>query len=755
MYDDLFKTIDIPIIKVRIINNMILILEHNEKYVVEFGIKEPLKLKTINKLISQSDEYLWMKEYLLLITHYKLRSYFANIEKHYEISKVPAGLDEFYFVHKDRTKEVNLEDRLYRTQKIGKIGDWENDMELNNQKWSDEIFNLLGENAGEFTESYERFMSYIHPDDYENVKIVNDEALVERKEYSQEFRIIDKNKDVKWMLSRGKFEFNDKNEVKKVYGMMQDITVNKRLEMLLIDALDKAERISKNKSEFLAMVSHEIRTPLTAILGMAKLLLNNELDMLSSSYVKNIIDSGNILLDLVNDILDLSKIESGKIELDMHPFDMRYLINNLSNIFEGRFIEKNIDFKIFMDELVPNYLIGDNSKIRQILMNLIGNSIKFTDKGVVELSVNVISIFDNNVKLHIAVKDTGIGISEDKLETIFDSYSQEDSTISRRFGGTGLGLAISKHYIELMDGCINVKSKLGVGSTFEFEIVLAKSSRKSVEVEEDFFEPLFLSESIKVLVAEDDKINQIYFKTFLKQAYNFDVTVVDDGQYVLNEIEKNKYEIVFLDSNMINLGGIETAKRIRSLDDANKDLCLVALTAEALKGDEERFLNAGFDYYVTKPIDEESFSVVIKNILKSNKLVLSKSAFKAEYDESDISDDFKYLTIEGIEEKSNFLGDDYFNIIMEYAIEEYSEKYSRILDNIENRDLQQIYYEIHSMKGTLYYFSNSILTDIILEVEAYIKDGDSEKALSTINELLTIFPVFIDELEELLIKRRG
>lgn len=749
MSDYLFNLIDLPILKLDTSSADIVIMECNESYKVKFRVEYDISGKKLTDVITVLG-LKWMKSY---IKYFYSNSELQKIifdERCYEMSKVTGPDKIVYVIHSDKTEEYYLKDRLDRTQQIGKIGDWENNRQLNNQKWSDQMYELIGEEPNTFTEDYDLFMKHIHPDDYERVKLVNEKSIEDKCEFSLEFRLIDKDGNIKWMFTRGNFLYDDFGNIKKIYGMMQDITENKHLEMLLMEELEKSKAASDYKSRFLANMSHEIRTPLGSILGMSKLLLNNNLDMLSVNYTNNILSSGNLLLELVNDILDLSKIESGKIELEKYAFDFMYLMNSLTNIFQGKLINTNIDFTIDVDESIPRYLYGDSHKVRQVLINIIGNAIKFTEKGYVKLNAKLRSKIDGNVDIGFEVIDSGIGMDSDKLAFIFDDYKQNNSSISRRFGGTGLGLAISKHLIDLMSGNVNVISEVGSGSTFSFNLLLNQSSRKEVEFEEDFFEPLFLKESIPVLVAEDDRVNQIYFKTFLKQTYNFDVCVVDDGLLALDEMQKKKYEIVFLDSNMPSLGGIETAKRIRKLEDDNKDICLVALTAEAFKGDEERFLNAGFDYYVSKPIAEDLFSKVMKNILKDKiKFPMredgktSKSILKAKDPV-----EYKYLSMENILEKSDFLGSKYFLVIMEYAIEEYGETYTTILDDLAQKDIEQIYYKLHSVQGTLLYFSTTELTDLIQNIEVCIKNKEYDNIYEFLNEFLTIFPLLIDELSD-------
>ncbi|MGB3366046.1 MAG: ATP-binding protein [Acidaminobacteraceae bacterium] len=749
MSDCLFNLIELPILKLDTSSDDIVIIECNESYRVNFHIKYDLSGKKLNDVIIVQD-LKWMECYSEFVSSDTEFQKIIFDENCYEISKLTHPDNFVYLIHSDKTEEYYLSDRLNRTQIIGKIGDWENNIQLNNQKWSEQMYELLGEEANSFTEDYNLFMKYIHPDDYERVKMVNEKSFEDGCEFSLEFRIIAKDGSIKWMFTRGNFIYDDFGNQKKVYGMMQDITDNKHLEMLLVEELDKSKAVSDYKSKFLANMSHEIRTPLSSILGMSKLLLNNNLDMLSVNYTNNILSSGNLLLELVNDILDLSKIESGKIELEKYAFDFIYLMNSLTNLFQGKLINANIDFKIDIDESIPRYLYGDSNKVRQILINIIGNAIKFTEKGYVKLNVKLRSKIDGNIDIGFEVIDTGVGMESDKIEFIFDDYKQDNSSISRKFGGTGLGLAISKHLINLMSGNVDVISEVSLGTTFLFNLHLNQSSRKEVEFEEDFFEPLFLKDSITVLVAEDDRVNQIYFKTFLKQTYNFDVCVVEDGLLALDEIKNKKYEIVFLDSSMPNLGGIETAKRIRKLEDDNKNICLVALTAEAFKGDEERFLNAGFDYYISKPITEDVFSKVMKNILKDKikfPLREENNASKSVIKDGDTLE-YKYLSMENILEKSDLLGSKYFLVMMEYAIEEYGEKYTTILDDLAQKDIEQIYYQLHSVQGTLLYFSTNQLTDLIQNIEVCIKNKEYDNIYEFLNEFLTIFPLLIDELSD-------
>ncbi|MEA3314367.1 MAG: ATP-binding protein [Campylobacterota bacterium] len=371
---------------------------------------------------------------------------------------------------------------------------------------------------------------------------------------------------------------------------------------------DKAIKALKSKDDFLANMSHEIRTPLNGILGFVNILKENIKNTQNKEYLEIVDSSSNHLLGIINDILDFSKIESGKLEIDKIDFDTDKEFRNTINLYKAKAQEKNIDIIIKKDENLPKYLKGDILRIKQVISNILSNAIKFTSKN----KKIIVSISYDNKLLNISIKDQGIGIAKKNIKHIFDAFSQEDSSTTRKYGGTGLGLSISSELTKLMGGELKVKSKLGVGSEFYFSIPLDIGSyQKDIELPQN---NTVLNSHI--LIVEDNKANQMFMKVLLKKiSITFDIA--NDGIEAIEKYKLNKYNIILMDENMPNMNGIEATKEILSIEKENniKHTPIIALTANALKGDREKFLEAGMDEYLTKPIDKNRLIEVLNKVL--------------------------------------------------------------------------------------------------------------------------------------------
>ena len=371
---------------------------------------------------------------------------------------------------------------------------------------------------------------------------------------------------------------------------------------------DKALEAVKSKDIFLANMSHEIRTPLNAIIGFIELLQENEQDKTKQNYLKIINSSCKNLLDIINDILDFSKIESGKLQIDKIDFNPTNEFNLTQRLFQARFEEKNIEFKVTYKNL-PNSLNGDILRIKQVINNLLSNAIKFTpnDKKI------YLNIEYKNNNLFVNIKDQGIGISKEYQDKIFEAFTQEDSSTTRQYGGTGLGLTISYNLVKAMGGELKVKSQLGKGSEFYFSIPLEIG--KKIKTKDTNTQEFDFSDKI-ILLAEDNKANQMFMKVLFRKL-NLNFELANDGVEAVEMFKTNKYDLILMDENMPNMSGIEATQHIREYEKQNNLTYtpIVALTANALKGDREKFLSAGMDEYLTKPLNKEKLVVILKELL--------------------------------------------------------------------------------------------------------------------------------------------
>ncbi|MBC2607351.1 PAS domain-containing hybrid sensor histidine kinase/response regulator [Pelagicoccus albus] len=400
------------------------------------------------------------------------------------------------------------------------------------------------------------------------------------------------------------------------FGIMRDIDARKQVEAELTRAKEKAEENTRAKSAFLATMSHELRTPMNGIIGMTDLLLGLELNKEAKEYSETIRDSANSLLVLLNDILDLSKAEAGKLTLDPHPFNLAEAIHQTTTLLGTTAKTKGIDLRSKVTESIPLELMGDAGKLRQVLLNLLGNAIKFTEQGFVSLKVELEDDAEDKLTYRFNITDTGIGIPPAAQTKLFNSFVQADNSHARRFGGTGLGLKISQEIVQLLGGEIGLESTEGQGSLFWFTAVFNKTSQQELpdtkEGKRKKKKLRWTGPAIKILVAEDMPINQKVTLLQLKKL-GLDADLAEDGFQVLEMVKKKRYDVIFMDCQMPGMDGFEAAEKLRESRD-NDRIFITALTANAMTGDRERCMEAGMDDYVAKPTRPDK---LLKSLLKS------------------------------------------------------------------------------------------------------------------------------------------
>ena len=398
-----------------------------------------------------------------------------------------------------------------------------------------------------------------------------------------------------------------------------------------------AESAVKSKQQFLSNMSHEIRTPMNAIIGFTKVLLKTELTARQKEYLTAIKLSGDALIVLINDILDLAKVDAGKMVFEQVPFKMTTSLSAMLHLFETKIHEKNLKLTRDFDSKIPDILVGDPVRLHQIIINLVSNAVKFTNKGKITMSVRLVSEDDEKVKVLFSVSDTGIGIPENKLERIFENFQQASSGTSRLYGGTGLGLAIVKQLVEAQNGTISVKSKVGEGSTFSFELDFFKSGAEiSIEPEIEEFDGEL--KNVKVLVAEDIPLNQLLMKTLLDD-FGFECEIAENGRIAVDKLKNKTFSIVLMDLQMPEMNGFEATDYIRN--ELKSDIPIIALTADVTTVDLAKCKAVGMNDYIAKPVDERLLYGKIVGAVKK-----SASSDGLREDESAENIKFKYTDLE-------------------------------------------------------------------------------------------------------------
>jgi PAS domain S-box-containing protein len=439
--------------------------------------------------------------------------------------------------------------------------------------------------------SMAEIVSLIHPEDAKRAAEAMADHLNNRVPYSVDHRMRLKDGSYRWFRARGQAIWDAEGTVTRMAGSISDIDS-------LVRTTKEAETANKLKSQFLANMSHEIRTPMNGVMGMAQLLLKTPLDEKQARFVNMLLSSSRALLAIINDILDLSKIESGSMTLNIDSVDMKTMVETAMERVEGLVERKQLQIDHTIAPTQTGTFDGDSSRIVQVLVNLLGNAIKFTESGSVLLAVGP----GNNGNTRFMVRDTGVGIPEEQLQAVFERFRQVDGSSTRKHGGTGLGLAISTELVRLMGGDIGVESTMGRGSTFWFELPLRFAKQRAADGPGTTEAAAAARDGLRVLVAEDHPMNQELFGEILSSS-KMPFRIVDTGVQALKALEEDEYDLVLMDIQMPEMNGDIAMQRVRTSGKPYSDIPIIVVTADAMKGMEQRYLEMGADAYVAKPID--------------------------------------------------------------------------------------------------------------------------------------------------------
>ncbi len=510
------------------------------------------------------------------------------------------------------TEKSQLEDRDRQLIKaLGQIV-YRHRLDIDHIHWTGDVEKIVGYSAAELPRDSKRWLEHIHPDDRGAVNEAFQRMLENRTPFLAEYRFRRNDGGYAWVEDRGVISQAEGGLTRYVDGVLIDIAARKAAEIELILARDTAESAGRAKGEFLAVMSHEIRTPMNGVIGYTNLLKETALNSDQREYLESLEFCSKSLLDLLNDVLDFSKMDSGKMELENRPFSVRKNTEEVVSHYAHLAAQKNVELNCEIAPDGPDWIVGDSSRLRQILVNLIGNAVKFTDHGSVKVRVG-----GDEKMLRISIQDTGIGIPADKIDRLFKAFSQADSSTTRRFGGTGLGLAICAKLVETMGGELQVESEEGSGSRFFLEVPYA------VPTKEQIFDSLRKAESglvaheeipaMNILVVEDNSVNRKLVSRILNDL-GHSTHMVSNGQEGLEAALSGDYDMIFTDLQMPELDGYEMTRKLR--EQANS-IWITALTADAMPNDAAKCLDAGMNDYVSKPFTKETIRDSIERCFRA------------------------------------------------------------------------------------------------------------------------------------------
>jgi signal transduction histidine kinase/DNA-binding response OmpR family regulator len=552
-------------------------------------------------------------------------------------------------------------------------------------------------------------------------------ATVEGISQTYDLRILLPNNQIKNIQKIVKPIKNRKGKVVKLFGTILDIDERKKFEQALITAKEIAEQATRIKSLFLSNMSHEMRTPMNAIIGLSDLLAEERLESSQQEKVNSIKHSGENLLKIINEILDFSKVEAGKVTLENIDFELEQVLSGVHRTLDFKAKAKGLIFETLIEKDIPKLLIGDPYRLNQILLNLAGNAIKFTSQGFVKINVSLKYNSPTQVVLNFSVTDTGIGIEHDKQHLIFESFSQAQNDHSRKYGGTGLGLTITKRLIELLGGELTLESQQQKGSIFKFSIPYAIGEAKllSAVVEPQFMQSL---EGLNLLLVEDNAMNQFVAIQILKK-WNVKVESAINGKHALALLEKREFDVILMDLQMPEMDGYETTELIRNSSSKviNHQVPIIAVSADAFEETKEKALALGMNGFVTKPINkQELFNVLAKlmpQIDTSRKPSIMPIGF------SEIIDFKHFLQLT-----------EYNSELAEEILKLYLIELPSIILNMRNYAAESNWFAIIQLLPKLY----SIIRNLgLINIE---KDIHEIENLCMLNQKVSLIPIKIEEL---------
>ncbi|MGR8929277.1 MAG: PAS domain-containing protein [Gammaproteobacteria bacterium] len=652
--------------------------------------------------------------------------------------------------------------RLIDAQSISHIGDWQWHWSDNHFSWSDEMYRITGTRKANFMPSFAAILAQlVYPDDRTHFKTslqnTSSDGSIDFKH-----RIMLSNGEIRHVHQRGKAIFDDKRHAIGIRGTMQDITERLKTEQRLLEAKQEAEKATQVKSEFLANMSHEIRTPMNAIIGLVELCLNNAIAPKQREYLERVETAAHGLMNLINDILDFSKMESGKLKLEAVPFLLNELLDQVFSTMAEMCNRKHLILIRPDTKALHQAIVGDPQRLRQILINLIGNAIKFTERGQIEVTLNELNRTKHQVQLEFSISDTGIGMSEEQQSKLFKAFTQGDSSVSRQYGGTGLGLVISKQLVEQMGGSIKMRSQKNVGSCFSFTVKLGITDVDEVRhIRPDLRRTLDRDQldrfrGARVLLVEDNEVNRIVATELLAQT-ELQVDTAENGEVALEKLQQNHYDCVLMDVQMPGMDGYRTTQTLRKLPECTK-IPVIAMTANVMADDRKKCSQAGMNDFIGKPILPDTLYATLLKWIEPG--LADGEGNIARPNSNENKNELPQLY--GIDNSIGLLhtADDktiYLKILEKFA-ENHAESIPEIKDALSLKDFAKARQLTHTLKGLAGSLGAIQLQGHLIRLEEAILDPGSVKNVHLINRMLGLaekeLTGIIDSIRQKLSKNR-
>lgn len=671
--------------------------------------------------------------------------------------------------------------RLEQAHQMAKMGSWGLDLHTNELSFSAALSHIFEEESPHGFRHFGDYLAAVHPEDQEKVARRIKEACHTKSSFNVDHRILLSEGRIKHISLQGQMEETPHHRGSSMVGTIQDITDRVQVEELTRQK-ELADKTAKLRQEFLAKTSHEIRTPLNPILVLTDMLLRTDLSPEQREYLDIIRTAGDTLLALVNDILDLSKIEAGKIEFNCQPFNLNKVFDSIRDMMDINAKEKALELYIDIDPDLPEVVEGDPVRLTQILLNLVGNAIKFTHEGRIEVTAKCTKQTKDALTISFVVKDTGIGIPRDKLKVIFESFQQVESNATRQYGGTGLGLTIVRQLVLLQQGHIYVESELGQGSTFFFDLNFGlPHSEEEPESSTDLATsipqvapPRQLDQSLvaglRVLLVEDNPLNQMVTKKLLND-WDIATEVANNGREGVHLMQKQAFDLVLMDVQMPEMDGYEATRYIREKLPAPKcQVPIVALTANAFTGSNDECLRVGMNDYLSKPIEIGNlFDKIVTHVRKKEPRVVpsmlqpatihhrsepsaAKPTNGAHHPElaSIPVDPMPHTTYTDLSYLSELSGGE--PDVIKAAVAKFVDSTPEMLDHLDEHLAKGQYIDLgkaaHKLKSSVAFMGITSIHDTIVKVETIAKsDGDKSPLPALIAEIRSVVQASFDELQ--------